>query len=309
MQLVDGGTCDADVALAASDRAVCFAGADGEMKCAGAVSTVAFGNSFAGTGLTNVDQILISPTRIGTTDGNGLCVHRTDGTAWCLGDYNASGQFGDGTTSAQTSAAQWGSASDLVALGTGNWDQLCALDLSGTVSCAGAGYGSTPAVAADGGADGGISTFWVDTTGAVHADDPTVWRAGEGSSSCVVTAAGLSCSGDVSGTFGTPGQVVAGGIEGGAVPGSSYGICGAVACWLDVAGVVTCHGCDNNGNPLDVQPFGSSAVPAVALGLSRSGGPLCVVNNDGAVRCVGSTVSGLPNPPNAPAGSARVRCR
>ena len=159
---------------------------------------------------------------------------RRAGTAACLGNYNWNGQYGTGSTSPATPFTQMGTATNLVAIATGTWDQFCSLDTQGQVRCSGYMFGSTPVPA-------GTSTtgrLWVTEFGTAAIDDPAVFRASNSRSSCKVTAGGLEC---------TPGPGVPSGTAGTVVDGFRFGPPGPIGelrCWLDSGGhVVTAREC------------------------------------------------------------------
>jgi hypothetical protein len=184
----DGTHCRGRTAMAVSQNAVCYVAPDDTLRCAGSIYSKRFGSTFTDAGITGVEQILLSPTRTASFPSpwiffgprNAICVKKHDGSAWCRGAYNPDGQFGNGTTSSNSSFTRWGCSDDLVAIGTGNWEQICALDHAGRVTCAGKSHGSAPTF------EPGTHhrSFWVDPTGAVHADDPKTFRASNGRTDC-----------------------------------------------------------------------------------------------------------------------------
>jgi hypothetical protein len=106
-----------------------------------------------------------------------MCVHQTSGMVSCMGRFNDWGQFGNGTTSPSSELVPWGQGT-YAHIGTGRWDQICAIDDAGQVSCAGFSFGTTPLVRGTG------TTFWIDTTGTLRVDDPIVFRASPGRTDC-----------------------------------------------------------------------------------------------------------------------------
>lgn len=259
--------CLGRVAMAVGATAVCYGHQDGTMRCAGRVAQTNFGRIFSRTDQQEVDQILISRS-VGFADGiaEGICVHRQDGTAACLGNYNSQGQFGTGNTSPVTSFTRWGTAQNLVALATGTWDSICALTDTGVVLCAGLFFGATPMpqpIVSNNG------SLWVTTFGAASVDDDSTFRVSNSVSECRVTAAGGDCLGQAS--FGIPGEVVDLIIAD--VP-SRF-------CYLDTAGSVYCR-----SGP----KFRGGTV--LALSANFDGSALCAVYNDGSLWCVGSNEEG-----------------
>jgi hypothetical protein len=185
----NGMPCRGRTALAVSQTAVCYVAPDDTLRCAGRIGSKNFGDRFTDAGMTGVEQILLSPRRQTLPfpwffygPRTGLCVKKHDGSAWCRGSYNADGQYGNGTTSSSSDFTRWGCSNDLVAIGTGNWDQICALDHSGFVTCAGKSYGTRPAFTP--GAN--HESFWVDPAGTLHTDDRDTFRASNGRSDCRV---------------------------------------------------------------------------------------------------------------------------
>jgi hypothetical protein len=305
-----GCACNATLALGVGDRAVCYAAATtGALMCAGAIDTSTYPvSTFAAAGETGVDQILISLTANSVT-GNAVCVHETSGNARCMGDYNSWGQFGTGSTGASATFVTWGQP-NLVAIGSGTWDQACALDTSKSVYCSGYHFGTSPVMQGDGGVH---TSFWVTTSGMVSLDDTTLLRASESRTDCAIEASGMVCNGTSAGPFGTPGQVVMGGyvrnLPGmGPQPNFCSNGLQAPICWLESSGRVTCGSCDMTGN-FGTQSFfmGKSVL---ALGLNFHGSILCAVLTDGSIDCLGSDASGATlNAPQAPAGSVSVACQ
>jgi hypothetical protein len=167
-----GQECDAQIALGVGDQAVCYTAADGSLKCAGLVYTSNFGPNFTTVpDRVDAEQIFISPT-FNSSTGNAMCVRQGDGTLWCMGDRNDWGQFG-GVVGPTSSFVQWGGRNDVSQVGTGTWDQMCALTTSGLVLCSGNGFGVNPMSV-------GFSSngrFVVTTTGQASIDDPSLWRA------------------------------------------------------------------------------------------------------------------------------------
>ena len=129
----------------------------------------------------------MSPT-FNSSTGNAMCVRQGDGTLWCMGDRNDWGQFG-GVVGPTSSFVQWGGRSDVTQVGTGTWDQMCALTASGLVFCSGYNFGVNPIGV-------GFSSngrFVVTTFGQSSIDDPSLWRAAESRTECFVKEQGLEC--------------------------------------------------------------------------------------------------------------------
>jgi len=267
-----------------------------------------------------VDQIFIGPT-FNQANGNTICTHQTDATAWCMGYNNTWGQFGNGTTGSSASFVQWG-LPNLVAMGTGTWDQFCVLDTAGNVYCAGNGFAPSPVLE---GGSGPHSSFWVTTFGSVLIDDTTVLRAVESRTECRISPSGLTCPG-LSSPLGPAGHVVMGGlIQGlpdgppGPPPPGRDPTCSMLmgaACWLTDEGIVQCATCTNTGLQTKSY-FGNGTV--LDLGLNAYGNNLCAVYGDGSLWCMGSNTNGMlgtgdANPRSSPTqvqppGSVRTKCQ
>jgi hypothetical protein len=245
------------------------------MRCAGKVGPVVFGNTFVPTTEREVDQIFISRNVSGPQGlAQGLCVHHRAGTAACLGSYNWNGQYALGHTNPVTSFTRWSSATNLVALATGTWDQFCALDNMGAVLCAGFMFGSTAQYQLTASSLGRV---WVTEFGTASVDDVTTFRVSNSRSSCRVTARGLECNGPGPGgvPFGSAGQVVDGFRFG------PPGPIGDLKCWLDTAGRVYC-----STGPR----FTQGTVLALAADFDATA--LCAVMNDGSLWCLGPNDEG-----------------
>ena len=266
-----GSHCVGQVTLAVGDRAICYEGADDRLRCAGTIYTVGFGTTFTTVGVDDVDQVLLSPSSNGG-QGDGICVHQTEGTAQCMGNSNTHGEFGNGTQLPSTAFAPWGEGTYArIATGTGN--EVCAIDMRGNVACAGNGFASTPLVV---GTD--AHSFWIDTAGAVHLDDANVFRASNGRAECTVEAAGLVC-GQV--TFGSAGQV----IDGTTASSTTE----PRLCWLEGNGRAKCG--DPGVPPLIGDVF-DAAGPILYLSGNIYTGWLCAVAFDGSLWCIGANDSG-----------------
>ena len=283
-----GTTCKGRVAASMGGTGFCYLAADDNVKCAGVVGGVDYGMTPTSVGQTGVEQIMVFFL------DNGMCVTRTDHTVSCMGtNTNAFGS----TLSRQFS--RWTARDDLMAIGSGTWDQVCGITLTGQVFCEGIGnpdFGH-PAIAV--GAPG-QSSLWVDGGGVAHLSDTSVLRPAESRTECQLKSNGLVCGGSPFGP--TNGSIVAGAqIQGLGGPG------GTTVCWLDTAGTVTC----TNG-----PRFEPNSVLFLAADFYTDS--LCAIYNDGSVWCIGSNSNGKLGTGNtaalaietmvAPAGSARVQC-
>ncbi len=249
-----GGECRQKIALAVSDHATCYAAPGGDLRCDGSIYTQQY-NFATSTGITNVDQIMLSPT-FNAADGNGICVHKTDGTAWCMGSgvsSNSWGQFGKGTTGAgYAQFVQWGDRNDIARIGTGTWDQMCALTMGGDVYCSGYSFGASPVLVGTG------TSFYVTTFGTVDINPP-VDRASPGRTECTISSGNLNCEQ----TFSSTSPVVDGGprlydfFDCGFLWPLPFGVC-----LLNSGGTVECFGGAQAG-----QYFGTGEVLTIATNL------------------------------------------
>jgi hypothetical protein len=281
----NGGTCKGRVAASMGVAGFCYLAADDNVKCAGLVGSVNYGMTPTNIGQTGVEQIMVFFL------DNGLCVTKTDHTVHCMGtNTNA---FGN---TISTTFSRWTARTDLAAIASGTWDQICGITLTGQVYCGGLGnpnFGNPPIAVGQ----PGQSSLWVDTGGAAHLSDTMVLRPGESRTECTVRTNGLVCGGTAFGP--TNGTVVNGGRS------SSAG--GDFHCWLDSAGTV---GCTTGPR------FAAGKV--LHLAASYYSDSLCAIYNDGSIWCIGTNSNGKLGTGNtaalatetmvAPPGTARVRC-
>lgn len=263
--------CTGQLAFAVGATAICYGHTDGTMRCAGRIGGTTFGSAFVATSERDVDQILISRS-VGGSQGiaQGLCVHRLNGTAACLGSYNWNGQYGLGHNQPVNSFQPFTQRTDLIALATGTWDQICALDNTGNVFCAGYMFGNTPAMQMP----SALRRMFVTEFGTAAVDDTSVFRVSNGRSTCHVTASGLECNGMHQIAAGTPGQVVDGVRYG---PPSPFG---EERCWLERGNVYCTSG----------ERFMNGNVMAIAADFDTT--TLCAVYDDGSLWCRGSSEEG-----------------
>ncbi|MFO0588213.1 MAG: hypothetical protein U0441_11765 [Polyangiaceae bacterium] len=157
---------------------------------------------------------------------------KTGTTAACMGGNNDQGEFAAGDKLGHPDFVPWSDVSDVVALATGTWDQICAQTMGGKVSCAGYSFGTTPTLV-----DASATAVWIDTFGMAKTDDTAVFRAANGRTDCRVKELGLVC--DV-GIMGNPGAVVDGTYTMDySYPGMPSGQ--SRYCWLESNGVASCH--------------------------------------------------------------------
>lgn len=184
--------------MSVSDHAVCYENASDQLVCAGFTYMTQYGSTFVPTGPTGVDQIILSAT-FNSETGNAVCVHNIGNEVLCFGDGNSWGQFANGDTSPSATWIRWGGASATFArIATGTWDQMCALDLAGSVYCSGLyfgtmtmmpmglTFGTSPALQP---APGPATAVWVDPFGMADIDDTATFRVSDGFAACAITAA------------------------------------------------------------------------------------------------------------------------
>jgi hypothetical protein len=271
-----GVECTGQVTLAVGDQVVCYVGVDDDLHCAGNVYTTAFGSSFVAVGKPGVDQITISAT-VSSATGNSMCIHETSGAIECLGDGNANGAFGNGTTDPSATWTQFGAAHDWARFTATN-DAHCALDSTQAVYCAGYEFGITPV---EQGSGGEHVSVYIDDFGSAHVDDPAVWRASNGSP-CSVQADGLHCNAPMAESLSGSNGVVDGTIS----QAPDGPIDPSPVCWLDETGTVSC-GVSN----ISEQEF-ASASPIVALAGNFYTDTRCAVSDDGSLWCLGTNAHG-----------------
>lgn len=338
VSVATGHVCeDARVAIGTNGSALCYAHADGGVRCAGVFGgEIPSSTSFVDTGRTGVDQILLSPhsPQIGES---AMCVHQTDGTAWCRGtlSWQDGGQFNlgeDGNPGATW--RQWGDRSDIVELATSQWKQMCARYEDGTAECTGYAsatggltYTQSRYPFLIGGPSPPVDAIWVDVFGAVRVNDPNVHRAADDGHGCTVGASGLFCrSGPIADagwetTWGIAGNVVHGGLAGNRQYGPSPSLGAMTVCWLEGQGAVTCY------DGATQRPFADVPGHAIALAVSHDlphtwgpygvGPARCAVFDDGSLWCIGRNDTGafgiggtqdLAATQVAPPHSVRIAC-
>lgn len=315
---------NANVTVAMWSNATCYAGAGGQMMCAGAIGTKSFGPEFVSAGIDGVVQMMGTPnigvpSTTGGPDGvaASVCVAKEDGTAWCLGTGKDRGQFrtADGEQPGNT-WKQWGTRDDIVELASDQNEVVCARYADGTADCVGwvchYPYELSPCTAYYDPLDlgDGVRSLWVDGYGRPRVNDPAVFRAGNSVSDCVVVADGLSCDGG-------PAQVLMAAENAGRVRGP-LGIvittpehAGHVvdgnsasqesACWLTDSGATWCSeapepGYDDPDGDLEevVTQRYFEGITAIALAVNgySNGRDRCVVASDGALWCIGVNEGG-----------------
>jgi uncharacterized repeat protein (TIGR03803 family) len=280
-----GEACRVPVGLAVGDRVTCYSAPGGDLRCSGDVYQVhyEFGSP---TGLMGVDQIMLSPT-FNSADGNSLCVRKGDGTAWCMGGWNGSGQFGTGSTEPSADFVQWGGRNDIRRVGTGTSDQMCALTASDQVLCSGYGFGTTPVSVGSG------TSFYVTEFGTVLVDPP-VDRASPGRAECTVVGGALACPGHM---LSSSMPVVDGG------PRGYYGQDYQEYCLLNSGGTIECTVFSDRQVRVEEYFALSDALALATNGYTRR---ICAVRRDGSIWCAdggpGTEVE------VQPAGSVSLSC-
>ncbi|KYF53575.1 hypothetical protein BE08_05205 [Sorangium cellulosum] len=271
-----GGPCEGLIAIAVGDRAVCYGGPGGVLRCAGRIYTHNFGPQFTDVpGAPPVAQILISPT-FNSEDGNAMCVRTPGGEVQCMGRSNSWGQFGNGTSDPSASFVPWGTSVRAVGIATGTWDQICALTVGGEALCSGHSHGTSPVSV--GSASRSVA---IDTFGRALLDEPDLYRMENGRAECHVGPDGFQCRESAGGA---PGDVVDG----------TYADRVGRSCWLTAAGKVECavtNRLDPGVPPQPLAPFFTRR-PVLALAGNFYTDSICAVYDDGSIACFGSNDHG-----------------
>jgi hypothetical protein len=262
--------CTGEVAAAISDQALCFAGSDNRLHCAGQVGSRVFGASFVDAGLEDPRQILITAT-FNVPEGNAMCVVVGDGSMQCLGHRNAHGELGTGDTNPVDAFTAWGGRHDIVRGATGSGDQFCVVTVDHAVYCA--GYAFTPVPSYQGRA----SAMW--NYGALHLDEPGVFRVSPGLANCRVQSVGLLC--DWPSPQGPPGHTVTGGQV--LTPYDGEG----TACHLDDDANVACF---SVATSVETPLFAQGKV--IELLTNYYSEAICAVYADGSLWCIGPNQNG-----------------
>jgi hypothetical protein len=296
--LLNGTPCTGRVAMSVSDHAVCYENSSDELVCAGFTYMTQYGSTFVPTGQTGVDQVILSAT-FNSDTGNAVCVHNTSNHVLCFGDGNSWGQFGNGDPSPAATWVQWGGASATFArIATGTWDQMCALDLAGSVYCSGLyfgtmtmmpmglTFGTSPELQPS---SGPATAVWVDPSGMANIDDSATFRASDGRASCTITVAGLACSEVNGATFGRAGAVVSGGPTGGSNGDVDE------ACWNESDGRAWCAIDPSAGNQFiapAATPVFAAAGTILYVSTNYYTSNVCAVAADGSLWCFGPNSNG-----------------
>lgn len=317
-----GVTCrQADIVLAMWDRASCFVRVDNELMCAGRVGSTVFGPSFVQAGMSDVVQLLGSPT-FNSDTGSSACVLKTDGTAFCLGNSTNWGQFqtADGQLPGAT-WTRWGTRDDITELATNSMQTICATYQDKTAECF--GLNAQPID------DSNVRSLWIDTSGAVHLNDAQVFRVSNSTPSCVVAPGGMFCTeppelimklfdqGAPESEYGT---LVSPTSEGGKIVDGNWADEHS-ACWLTARGKVFCRvspADDPEAPPITTEPFAGHHAVALAINGYSNGKDRCAAMRDGSLWCVGANLFGkfgtgdmapLASATEVqPTGSVRIRC-
>jgi hypothetical protein len=271
----EGGRCTGHLALALGNNATCYADAADNLRCAGRIHTRAFGTSFVDATTAQVEQVMISGF------DSAFCVLQSSGRLACMGAGNAHGQFGIGSTGATTVFRDYVVGAALARFGAGTWDSVCAITTGGVVYCAGYGYAATPAMQDAGHVH---TSFYSDSTGALHLDPTDVWRVQSGYPDCTVQATGLVCNGNpIPGA--TPGHVVTGGVR---RRGMGYRYC-----WLHDDGQAFCGDSPSVYDPPASTVAAFGARPVLFLALNQYVEGECAVYDDGSLACRGGNADGM----------------
>lgn len=240
--------------------------------------------SFGSTAQSGVTQIMVM------FNDNGMCVTKKDHTVWCMGSNTNA--FGAGSTTQQF--ARWTDRSDIAFIGSGTWDQICAITTTGEVLCGGRLFGVPPSTISP----PGQTNMWVTTLGAVSYSDASVLRPSETRTDCQIKATGIECNGQKFGP--SDGTIVMATTR--VQPNSGI----REVCYLDTAGTVVCS----------ERLFAEGKV--VYLAGNDYTDSLCAIYYDGSVWCIGSNTNGklgigsdlklTSETMVAPPGSALVAC-
>ncbi len=294
----NGTECDAKIALAVGDQAVCYTHSSGPLLCAGRVFEQTYGPAFTDTGLSHVDQLLLSFTA-NAENGNGI-VAVTGARVYVMGKNTIYGRWGQGDTADLPAFTLWGTFENVAAVTTGTFDRICAKLTDGSVWCSGYGSGMTPTF------EGEADWVWESDSGDLSFNDFGVWRVSPFRAECVIRQSGLQCGVDGP-PHGATGHVVAGGrreVEGGAFDA------GSSVCWLDDEAVVRC-----GAGAGHAAMFAPGRVLFLAMQYYTDS--MCAVYDDGSLWCVGSNQMGKLGVTGAslsvatevqPPGSVRIGC-
>ncbi|XXT22984.1 hypothetical protein WME94_15685 [Sorangium sp. So ce429] len=295
-----GEPCEALIAIAVGDRAVCYGGPGGVLRCAGRIYTHVFGPQFTDVpGAPPVAQILISPT-LNSEDGNAICVRTPGGEVQCMGNYNGRGQFGGGNSDPSASFVPWGTTVRAAGIATGTWNQICALTVDGEALCAGDDHGMSPVLI--GRASRSVA---VDTLGVTLLDAPDLFRMENGRAECQIGPDGFRCTWSTLGKGGT------------VVDGTFADRIRRSSCLTAAGKVELAVKLDPGSSPPLLAPIFTQR-PVLALAGNFYTDSLCVVYDDGSISCLGSNDHGQLGVPDAqlaaekivqPPGSIDVSCR
>jgi hypothetical protein len=311
-----GQPCTGHVAIAVSNEATCYRAAHGALRCAGRIGPHVYGPTFTEVGgVEDVEQIILTETT-NELGHNWVCV-TSSGQALCMGNNNDWGQLGTGDTSPQASFVPFGDLDDVTAIAA-SYSQVCVVTRAGEASCAGYSFGASPASVGS-----GVESLWIDPTGEVQINDPTVFRVANEFNASWITSGGAYFDAPPMPTqLGTPGDVVDLAMSATAsllFPGISR------YCWLNGEGEVWCQGTDTTSlppmpdTPLTPPAQIFTARKVLAFAGDFYGPSICAIYDDGSIACMGDNREGQLGVAGsssldaetivAPPGSADVKCR
>ncbi len=284
-------------AIGAEYENTCVLEAGGTVKCWGLDNEGQIGNGIpaspSGASFWYTSPVDVSGVTTATAIAVGqyhACALLADGTVRCWG-YNTSGQLGNGTNVASSTAVRVSGISGATAIAAGD-ATTCALVASGAVECWGLGFA---------GALGNGGTANSSTPVTVSGVSGAVALASKNAETCALLSNGtVLCWG-----YNSNGQLGNGTNTSSPTPVAVYGLAGATAiavgeyhaCAVVSGGAVECWGAGtsgqlgNAGSTDSWMPVSVSGL-AGAVGLAAGEYYSCAVLADGSVKCWGANGNG-----------------